>query len=286
MNRLHSTDDHRPTAERPAVSRKIVLLLSCVALLLLMAVFPQTSVHAATVSDGHDAGLTDPYRARVGESGSFSPCIFCPPPAPAPAPKANFARPRVQAGGKDTNGGKLLPGDEVLWTITVKNVGSITLTDIIVTDMIPEWTSYVAGSIDGPGAGDGGYPTLTWVVDALEHGEKQTLTFRTRINDDVPAGTCITNQASADSAETPAGDSKVTSMEVYVSSGKTEPSSSAKTDPDETKGPKGNAGDKMGAPFDPVVAADLGRMVHQFALALKLGPDGLDLIGLITRLLE
>jgi uncharacterized repeat protein (TIGR01451 family) len=189
MNRLHSTSSHRVARRRTPAAYGIILLVSAVAFLLLtVALLPAPAEAAAR---------------------------FCP---PEPPPEPSVARPRALTDGKDLNGGDLTPGDEILWTITVKNIGAITLTEILVTNVIPEWTSYVDGSIEGTGADDSAGTALTWAVGTLKCGERLTLSFRSRIDDSAPVGTLIVNQASTDSAETPASASKEVSMQVVVES--------------------------------------------------------------------
>ena len=188
MNRLKSTLNQRAARGRASVLGKILFLCFGLALVLLTTALPPMPAEAATQ-------LTR----------------LCP-------PEPSTARPRVQATGEDVNGKDLAPGDEILWTFTVKNIGGTALTEIVLTDIVPEWTSYVDGSIEGPGADDSGHSTLTWAVGTLEYGEKVTVSFRSRVDDGVPGGTLITNQASADSAQTPPGVSKAVTLEVVGSS--------------------------------------------------------------------
>jgi uncharacterized repeat protein (TIGR01451 family) len=134
-----------------------------------------------------------------------------------PDTSPNIARPRASTAGKDLNGGQLVPGDEIRWTVTVKNVGD-ELTNVVITDVVPKWTTYVAGSIEGSGADDSGSPTLSWSIGALGCGDRVTVSFRSRVDDGVAAGTLISNQASADSSQTPAGTSGAATLEVGGSS--------------------------------------------------------------------
>jgi uncharacterized repeat protein (TIGR01451 family) len=203
MNRLESILNQRATRGRASVLGKMLFLCFGLALVLLTMALPPMPAEAAAQLARH-----------------------CP-------PEPSTARPRVQATGEDANGGDLAPGDEIVWTFTVKNIGGTALTEIVLTDIVPEGTSYVDGSIEGPGAEDSGYPTLKWAVGTLEYGEKVTVSFRSRVDDGVPGGTLITNQASADSAQTPPGVSKAVTLEVVglsaVDSAALSPSSSPTT---------------------------------------------------------
>ncbi|MDI6791344.1 MAG: OmpA family protein [bacterium] len=102
----------------------------------------------------------------------------------------------------DENGGALLPGDNLLYTITVVNTGTDTATSVVVTDTVPENTAYVPGSITGSGANASDTSLLFWTFLTLEAGDGETLTYRVRVNDTVPDGTEIKNTAAIDSFET------------------------------------------------------------------------------------
>ena len=57
---------------------------------------------------------------------------------------------------KDLNGGAVLPGDELLFTITVKNNGNDIATDVVLNDILPKGLNYKPSSTSiatGPGAG-------------------------------------------------------------------------------------------------------------------------------------
>lgn len=193
MKRPESLLDHPNARLRVPMCRKIVVLPVVIALTL-----AAITVLAAALPTSHAQATTYVL-------------AYCEEPAPEPGP--SIARPRVALSGKDLNGEDLAPGDEILWTITVKNLGD-TLTNIVITDVVPEWTSYVGGSIGGSGANDGGSPKLSWNVGTLGCGDKVTVSFVSRVDDGVPEGTLIKNQASADSAQTPPGTSKVVTLKV------------------------------------------------------------------------
>lgn len=57
---------------------------------------------------------------------------------------------------------KVLPGHEVIYTVTFENIGKEAAKDVVVTNPVPEHTSYVSGSAFGPGtelefSADGGH---------------------------------------------------------------------------------------------------------------------------------
>jgi uncharacterized repeat protein (TIGR01451 family)/fimbrial isopeptide formation D2 family protein len=96
---------------------------------------------------------------------------------------------------QDLNGGDVVAGDILLWTITVENIGSIPTTDVVVYDDVPTNTTYVPGSITGQGADDSNPARMRWNVGSIDVGVTVTLTFQSRVNDDLAAGTEIRNQA-------------------------------------------------------------------------------------------
>lgn len=101
----------------------------------------------------------------------------------------------ITKSARDVNGGRLKPGDEIEWTITVTNTGLVEATNVVVTDDVPLHTTYVAGSIRGRGADDTGAPALRWDIGTMSVGEVVTVTFRSRVDGSVASGTDIRNQA-------------------------------------------------------------------------------------------
>jgi uncharacterized repeat protein (TIGR01451 family) len=115
------------------------------------------------------------------------------------------------------------PGDVLRYTITVYNTGTIAATNAVLRDAIPANTTYVANSLTlnglPVGQPDGGVsPMLAGVnisssdlTPPLPGAGQGTLTpnksavvqFDLRVNDGVPAGTLITNQATVRSQEAP-----------------------------------------------------------------------------------
>jgi uncharacterized repeat protein (TIGR01451 family) len=68
--------------------------------------------------------------------------------------------------------GKVIPGDEVIWTITAKNVCDKPAENIVVANPVPEHMSYVASSAMGVGA------AITYSLDNKEFKDAGALTVR------------------------------------------------------------------------------------------------------------
>ncbi len=68
--------------------------------------------------------------------------------------------------------GKVTPGDEVVWTITAKNVCKQAAENIVIANPVPEHMDYVANSAMGVGT------TITYSLDKREFKEPAALTTR------------------------------------------------------------------------------------------------------------
>lgn len=102
----------------------------------------------------------------------------------------------------DTNGGVVLPGDQLDYRIDVVNSGPTPLTLVTVTDTIPVGTDYLPGSIFGTGADDGSLPVLQWQLGTLDPGETEVIGFSVTVQADVGEGSELLNQAFVNSVET------------------------------------------------------------------------------------
>ncbi len=102
----------------------------------------------------------------------------------------------------DTNGGEVLPGDQLDYRIDVTNTSSQALHQVTVTDEMPLGTAYVAGSIFGTGSNDSGVPTVTWSLGTLDPGETEIVGFSVLVDDTIGQGSEILNQAFINSVET------------------------------------------------------------------------------------
>ncbi len=115
------------------------------------------------------------------------------------------------------------PGDVLRYTIRIYNNGTLPITAAVLRDSVPANTTYVADSmtLNGQpvGSADGGVSPLVAGVDVsssdltppspsagqgtLTAGESGVVTFDLRVNDGVPPGTVIANQAVVYTAELP-----------------------------------------------------------------------------------
>src|SRR5690606_17304859 len=115
------------------------------------------------------------------------------------------------------------PGDVLRYTIRVHNFGQLPITQAMLRDAVPANTTYVADSLTlnglPVGQPDGGVSPLVAGIDVssasltpplpgpgagtLAAGEAAVVQFDLRVNDGVPPGTVIANQAVVTSAEVP-----------------------------------------------------------------------------------
>ena len=121
-------------------------------------------------------------------------------------------RVRPQKAVTDLNGGAVEPGDELEYTITAPNDGQDGAEQVTVSDPIPAHTTYLPGSAEvvaGPGQAsfDPATGAVTFNVGSgastatggtLAPGDRAVARFRVRVDEPVPAGTVISNQARAD----------------------------------------------------------------------------------------
>ena len=108
---------------------------------------------------------------------------------------------------KDVDKPVAAPNETLSYRIYYKNVGTGTLTNVMIRDKIPDDTTYITESMGLNGvsltdaAGDDAgtyYPgnnTLSWYIGTLNPGVEGNATFKVRINASVPGGTIINNTA-------------------------------------------------------------------------------------------
>lgn len=113
---------------------------------------------------------------------------------------ATFALPDLVATKKgiDTTGLPLSPGDEILYTIVVRNNGDAAATGVHVYDIVPTNTTLVSGSITSRSTQQEDMNPIDLLVGTLNPGASATVTFRTTVNTNLdPAITSIWNRATA-----------------------------------------------------------------------------------------
>ncbi len=102
----------------------------------------------------------------------------------------------------DLNGGFVLPGDTLEYTVVIRNT-NVPLTGVVFTDPIPAHSTYVPGSVTST-KGNATLPgnPITVPIGDLASGETVTITFRVTINPGTPPFTVISNQGRVDSDQT------------------------------------------------------------------------------------
>ena len=93
-------------------------------------------------------------------------------------------------------GGAVTTGDEITYTIHVRNTGSVTLTNVQLTDNVPAYTEFV--SAEG-GIGPDVTGKLSWTVATIAVGAPDvTRSFKVRVVKDLTGATSIINTAAVD----------------------------------------------------------------------------------------
>jgi uncharacterized repeat protein (TIGR01451 family) len=101
------------------------------------------------------------------------------------------------------NHAKVHPGDQIAYTLTYRNNGSTSLTSLQLTDALPAYVTYVAGSIWPPAQGNAAHPTkLKWVIGDLAPGASGSAGFAVTVDGDAPDGTVLANSFTARSDQT------------------------------------------------------------------------------------
>ncbi|MDM8521432.1 Calx-beta domain-containing protein [Anaerolineales bacterium HSG6] len=99
-------------------------------------------------------------------------------------------------------GGRLLPGNQITYTIVVTNSGGLTATTTTVSDTMPISLTYA--SISGTGANITANPVLAWDIGTLTPSTSITLSYVAVVtNTNILSGALLTNTASITSTEVP-----------------------------------------------------------------------------------
>jgi uncharacterized repeat protein (TIGR01451 family) len=102
------------------------------------------------------------------------------------------------------------PGDVISYSLIYSNgITGITATRAIVVDLPPEFTSYIPGTIFGPGADASNPEELHWSLGTLDPGETGELGFSVLVDPGISEPTVLENMASIDSDQGPPAPSNI-----------------------------------------------------------------------------
>lgn len=105
--------------------------------------------------------------------------------------------------------GEVKPGDTIIYTLCYSNTGNGDATGVLLTDALPRYTSYVAGSATNGGTYDAAAGMLTWNLGTLAPDATGCVSFAVTVNmtipgaKDVSQGLTIDNTATLTSNELP-----------------------------------------------------------------------------------
>lgn len=89
---------------------------------------------------------------------------------------------------------KIEPGAELTYVIAVENKGNVLLDNVSIEDLVPNGTTYIAGSASHSGAYDNISNTLTWNVN-IPVGTTLNTEFKVKVNNDLSGIASIKNTA-------------------------------------------------------------------------------------------
>jgi uncharacterized repeat protein (TIGR01451 family) len=114
-------------------------------------------------------------------------------------PAAHLVLTKTAVPGSDTN---VLPGQQIAYTLQYFSDGELPITDLTLTDTLPNHVSYVPGSIWPSAQGDDSDPDqLRWTIGDVALNSGGSVGFAVTV-DDVPGGLIIENSFVGGSAET------------------------------------------------------------------------------------
>lgn len=134
----------------------------------------------------------------------------CAMPGPDDEPTPGQPHLRLVKAGLDVNGGTLVPGDVIRFSVVVTNDGSAPAIRTVVTDAVPAGTTFVAGSArvsqgtarvaDGYVIAHVGAGASTTHGGTLAAGASETVTFDAQVEDMLPSGAVVVNVAQGSTA--------------------------------------------------------------------------------------
>ena len=103
---------------------------------------------------------------------------------------------------QDLNGGRVVPGDTLQYTVTLIN-GATPVTNVVFTDVLPSFVTYATGSLTTTaGTGSVSGNTITVQIPSMGPSQVVTITFNVVVQSGVQQGTLISNQGVVDSPQT------------------------------------------------------------------------------------
>jgi uncharacterized repeat protein (TIGR01451 family) len=101
-------------------------------------------------------------------------------------------------------GTNLLPGDPITYTLTYSNgLNGITTTHTIIADNVPQYASFVPGSISGTGNYNSEAQQVLWDLGWLGPGQSGKVSFQVIVSPTLAHNATIHNEAFIDAAEGP-----------------------------------------------------------------------------------
>jgi uncharacterized repeat protein (TIGR01451 family) len=92
-------------------------------------------------------------------------------------------------------GSTVMPGSSITYTVCYTNLGTVAASQAYILDQLPEHTTYVPGSIFGPGADDSDPSQLRWDLATIFPGQSDELGYAVTVDELTPEGTVLTNKA-------------------------------------------------------------------------------------------
>lgn len=96
---------------------------------------------------------------------------------------------------KSTDPANVNIGDIITYTLTVKNTGNAAANNVVITDPVPNGTSYVNGSVTSTATFIGDPTTTIKLTAPIAGGQSVTITFKVKVGNTIPSTNPIPNQA-------------------------------------------------------------------------------------------
>ncbi len=119
------------------------------------------------------------------------------------------------SGGTFVTGTTADPGDVIEYRLTYHNHGNGDATGVVITDEVPDRSTFLSCSSGCTNSGTSPGSTITWNIGTVPGGGSVVVTFRVQLDSSFPAGTTvIANVATVDTDQEPPKDSNETTVTV------------------------------------------------------------------------